>query len=55
METGMLISEQVSNGIDSVPYVVTEGRRRDFSLEGVEGVREYVEVFKSIAKDGRKM
>ena len=50
----MFIREQVSNGIDSVPYVFTEGGR-DFSLEGVEGVREYVEVFESIAKDGRKM
>ncbi|KAL8791527.1 MAG: hypothetical protein Q9195_005855 [Heterodermia aff. obscurata] len=53
VETRMLIREQASNGIDSVPYVVIEGKRRDFTLEGAKEVGEYVKVFESIAKESR--
>ena len=53
VQTRMLIREQASNGIDSVPYVVIEGKRRDFTLEGMKEVREYVNVFESIAKESR--
>lgn len=50
-ETRMLVREQASNGVDSVPYVVVEGKRRDFTLEGVKEVEEYVKVFESVAKE----
>ena len=38
----MLIREQAGNGIDAVPYVVLEGKRRDFTLEGAKEVDDYV-------------
>ena len=51
IETKMLIREQASNGIDSVPYVVIEGKKRDFTLEGAKEVGEYIKVFESVAKE----
>ncbi|KAL8771374.1 MAG: hypothetical protein Q9194_004915 [Teloschistes cf. exilis] len=36
VETKMSIQEQASNGIDSVPYVIIEGKRRDFTLVGAK-------------------
>ena len=53
VETRMLIREQASNGIDSVPYVIIEGKRRDFTLEGAKEVGEYVKVFETVAKESR--
>ena len=41
METKMLEREQRSNGVDAVPVVVLEGRKRDFTLEGARTVDEY--------------
>ncbi|KAI9760695.1 MAG: hypothetical protein M1835_000116, partial [Candelina submexicana] len=50
-EVKMLIREQKSNGIDSVPYIVIEGKRRDFTLEGAKEVAEYVRVLESVIKE----
>ena len=47
----MLIREQAGNGIDSVPYVVIEGKRRDFTLEGAKEVEEYVKALENVAKE----
>ena len=47
----MLIREQASNGVDSVPYVVLEGKRRDFTLEGAKEVEEYVKEMEKLAKE----
>lgn len=47
----MLIREQAGNGIDSVPYMVVEGRRRDFTLEGAKEVAEYLKALEQIAKE----
>ena len=47
----MLMREQASNGIDSVPYVVFEGKKRDFTLEGAKEVEEYVKVMQQVAKE----
>lgn len=52
-ETKMLIKEQASNGIDSVPYIVLEGRKRDFTLEGAKEVGEYVKEFEKVAKESK--
>lgn len=49
----MLIREQAGNGIDAVPYVVLEGKRRDFTLEGAKEVNEYVKEFEKIAKESK--
>ncbi|KAL8768008.1 MAG: hypothetical protein Q9209_005679 [Squamulea sp. 1 TL-2023] len=50
-ETNMLLREQVSNGMDSVPYVVIEGKRRDFTLVGAKEVGEYLKVLEGVAKE----
>lgn len=50
-EVKLLIREQVGNGIDAVPYVVFEGRRRDFTLEGAREVEEYVKELAKVAKE----
>ena len=49
----MLIREQAGNGIDSVPYVVFEGKRRDFTVEGAKEVEEYVKEMEKVAKECR--
>jgi len=36
-DTKMLIQEQAGNGVDSVPFVVFEGKRRDISIQGANG------------------
>jgi len=50
-ETRMLVREQASNGVDSVPYVVFEGRRRDFTLEGAKEVGEYTRAMEGVARE----
>ena len=50
-EVKMLIREQASNGVDSVPYIVVEGRRRDFTLEGAKEVAEYLKTLEQVAKE----
>ena len=51
VETNMLIREQAGNGIDSVPYVVIEGKKRDFMLEVANEVGGYTKAFESFAKE----
>lgn len=46
-----VIREQASNGVDAVPYIVFEGRRRDLTLQGAKEVDEYVKVMEIIAKE----
>jgi len=50
-EVKMLIREQAGNGIDSVPYIVIEGKRRDITLQGAKEVDEYVKAFERIMKE----
>lgn len=49
----MLIHEQATNGVDSVPYVVLEGKRRDFTLVGAKEVEEYEKVLHQIVKESK--
>jgi predicted DsbA family dithiol-disulfide isomerase len=51
MDVKGAIREQTGNGIDSVPYVVVEGRRRDFTLVGAKTVGEYVKVLEQVEKE----
>ncbi|KAF2269940.1 thioredoxin-like protein [Lojkania enalia] len=51
MEAKMAIQEQVGNGVDSVPYVVFEGRKRDFTLVGAKEVGEYVKTLEQVGKE----
>jgi len=47
----MLIQEQAGNGVDAVPYIVIEGRRRDITLQGAKEVEEYVRALERIMKE----
>lgn len=51
METKMAIREQAGNGVDSVPYIVFEGKRRDFTLIGAKEVGEYVKTLEQVVKE----
>ncbi|KAI9835063.1 MAG: hypothetical protein M1819_002615 [Sarea resinae] len=48
---GDTIKTQRMDGVDSVPYVVIEGRRRDFSLVGAKEVDEYVKVLEQVVAE----
>lgn len=51
METKMAIREQAGNGVDSVPYIVFEGRKRDFTLVGAKEVGEYLKALEQVVKE----
>lgn len=51
MEVKSLIREQASNGVDSVPCIVVEGKRRDVTLVGAKEVEEYVKTLEQIVKE----
>lgn len=50
-EVKMLLREVKGNGVDSVPVVSVEGRRRDVELVGAREVEEYLKVLQQIAKE----
>ncbi|KAF2102759.1 thioredoxin-like protein [Rhizodiscina lignyota] len=50
-ETKMAISDQNQNGIDAVPHVVFEGKRRDISLTGAKEVDQYIKTMDKIAQE----
>ena len=50
-EVKMQIQEQRSNGVDSVPDIRIEGKRRDFRLQGAKEVDEYVKTLEQIIKE----
>jgi predicted DsbA family dithiol-disulfide isomerase len=50
-QTRAAIQEQAGNGVDSVPYVVFEGRKRDFTLIGAKTVEEYGKVLGRVEKE----
>lgn len=47
----MAVQEQRGNGVDAVPYVVVEGRKRDFTLQGLKSVEEYGKVLEMVGKE----
>lgn len=53
MDVKMLIREQASNGVDSVPYIIFEGKRRDFTLVGAKDVEEYEKTLHQIATESK--
>lgn len=50
-ETKALLCEQVRNGLDTLPLVVFEWRRRDFTLNGAKEVGEYLAVREKLVKE----
>ncbi|KAK5219070.1 hypothetical protein LTR99_006548 [Exophiala xenobiotica] len=53
MDVKALIREQASNGVDSVPTIIFEGKRRDFTLIGAKDVEEYEKVLHQVAKESK--
>ena len=51
MEVKMLIREQLGNGVDSVPHIVIEGKRRDVTVVGAKEVEEYVKALEQVVKE----
>ena len=51
VEVKSLIREQAGNGVDSVPFVVLEGRRRDITLQGAQEVEDYEKALRQIVKE----
>ena len=52
MDTKMAIREQKGN-TDAVPYIMIEGKRRDFTLEGAKEVEEYYKSLIQVAKESK--
>lgn len=50
-EVKVAIQEQAGNGVDSVPYVVFEGKKRDFTLVGAKEVGDYLKTMEQVAKE----
>lgn len=50
-ETKGLIREQAGNGVDSVPFVVFEGKRRDITIQGANEVGDYEKALRQIVKE----
>jgi len=51
MDVKMLIREQAGNGVDSVPYVIVEGKRRDVTIVGAKEVEDYVKALEQVIKE----
>lgn len=51
MDVKALLRESASNGIDSVPHIVFEGRRRDLTLVGAKDIGDYLKAMGTIAKE----
>src|SRR5262249_41310701 len=41
-EVKMMVREQTADGVDAVPHIVIEGRKRDITLTGAKEVDQYV-------------
>jgi len=50
-ETKGRIRENAANGVDSVPFVVVEGKRRDITIQGANEVEDYVKALEQIVKE----
>jgi len=50
-DTKMKIREQVGNGVDSVPFIVFEGKRRDVTIQGANEVEDYEKALEKIVKE----
>ena len=53
MDVKMAIREQAGNGVDAVPNVTIEGKRRDLNLIGAKEIEEYEKAFEQIVKESK--
>lgn len=47
----MAVREQAGNGVDAVPHIVLEGKRRDLTIEGAKEIEEFEKGLHQIAKE----
>jgi len=50
-EVKMLVREQASNGVDAVPHIVIEGRKRDITLTGAKEVDQYFRALEQVLRE----
>ena len=48
-----MVRQQSGNGVDAVPYIMIEGKRRDITLIGAKEVEEYTKALKQIFKESK--
>lgn len=53
MDVKLKVREQAGNGVDSVPTIVFEGRKRDLTLVGAKEVEEYEKALATIVKESK--
>lgn len=51
MDTKMAVREQAGNGVDAVPHIILEGKRRDITIEGAKEIEEFEKGLHQIAKE----
>lgn len=51
MDVKNMVRQQAGNGVDSVPYIIIEGKKRDLTLVGAKDVEEYEKALHQIAKE----
>ena len=49
----MAIREQAGNGVDAVPNITIEGKRRDLTLLGAKEIEEYEKAIEQIVKESK--
>ncbi|KAF2397730.1 thioredoxin-like protein [Trichodelitschia bisporula] len=50
-EVKLLIRQQAGAGIDGVPYIVIEGKKRDFATTGAREVGEYARILEQVLRE----
>lgn len=53
MDVKNMVRQQAGNGVDSVPYIVIQGKRRDITLVGAKEVEEYEKALRQIVKESK--
>ncbi|KIX97553.1 uncharacterized protein Z520_07006 [Fonsecaea multimorphosa CBS 102226] len=48
-----MVRQQAGNGVDSVPTIMIEGKRRDITLVGAKEVEEYEKALRQIVKESK--
>ncbi len=53
MDVKNMVRQQAGNGVDAVPTVMFEGKRRDITLVGAKEVDEYEKALRQIVKESK--
>ncbi|KAL1297261.1 hypothetical protein AAFC00_004820 [Neodothiora populina] len=51
LDTKLAVREQAGNGVDAVPHINIEGKRRDFTFEGCREVEDYRKALEQVIKE----